>query len=186
MQTGIANLLSVGWLERHGWDVGYKTGSAWKVTSPGGSEITFQRDVGALDGFPFVDLRTPEVQSFFAKVAAERITAHNDHVERAVFAQNLNRTGPAEPSPLQVVGYVDHGSDANDVIAHPHDENVEFAGDADDYSTDYESHVGELAFENNEFALISTVRKNFEGFTKREVKEAKNGAGNPDANGKPN
>ena len=77
VESGIANLLSVGWLERHNWHIAYKTGTAWKVTSPGGLQITFRRDVGGLDGFLFVDLREQGVQNFFAQVAAERTTARN-------------------------------------------------------------------------------------------------------------
>ena len=134
--------------------------------------------MGVLDGFPYVDLREREVQTFFAGVAAERAAKEADLAQQHVFAQH--------PDPQELYAHMfpymfASERENDDVIAHPHGEHVQFEGDADDYFTDDDDMVGLLSQDNdgqryldrNEYALINTVHENFEGFTKREVNEAK-------------
>ena len=55
--NGIANLLSMGELEKLGFLVAYHTNGEWVVTSPKGERIIFKRDTGLCDRLPYVDVR---------------------------------------------------------------------------------------------------------------------------------
>jgi hypothetical protein len=55
--NGIANLLSMGELEKLGFLVAYHTNGEWVVTSPKGERIVFMRDTGLCDRLPYVDIR---------------------------------------------------------------------------------------------------------------------------------
>ena len=56
-ERGIANLLSIPMLEKAGCIVITHTKKKWKVISPEGEEITFERDMGLCEGMPFIDLQ---------------------------------------------------------------------------------------------------------------------------------
>eukprot|EP00956_Cyclotella_meneghiniana_P039180 scaffold167175_cov42-Cyclotella_meneghiniana.AAC.1 len=58
--TGIANLLSIPKLEKHGWIIKYKTGGEWQALSPGGQLLKFKKDTGLCNGMPYLDLSKPK------------------------------------------------------------------------------------------------------------------------------
>ena len=55
VEHGIANLLSLGWLEAHDFQVN-KDKLGWVVITPGGQELRFNCDAGMIKGFPYVEL----------------------------------------------------------------------------------------------------------------------------------
>ena len=56
LEAGIANLLLIPCLECEGYHVLYDTESVWRVKCPNGGILLFKKDVGACDGFPYVNL----------------------------------------------------------------------------------------------------------------------------------
>ena len=56
VEAGIANLLSIPCLERSGCKVSYGDDSVWRVKCPNGGTLSFKKDVGVCEGFPYVDL----------------------------------------------------------------------------------------------------------------------------------
>ena len=57
VKNGIANVLSVGQLEKDGFKISYETGGDWVVRTPNGKSLKFKRDTGMCYGFPYLDLR---------------------------------------------------------------------------------------------------------------------------------
>merc|ERR1712153_12517 len=101
-------------------------------------------DLGVCDRFPFVDLRDPEIRRAFAQIEANNQMAVVEHV--------IANVAEYEESSDEEHG----GMDTYECID---------GLDADDYDTDTSQHMGAVS-------LINTIRRQFEGLTPREVKEA--------------
>ena len=71
-EEGIANLASVSMMEESRWTFTYKTGSNFVGTSPNGVKITFKRDKGICEGFPYVNLTDPEIQEAMGYIKADQ------------------------------------------------------------------------------------------------------------------
>ena len=56
VEHGIANLLSIPTLERDGHKVTYDSWDAWQVHTPDGLILTFKKDEGVCEGFPYINL----------------------------------------------------------------------------------------------------------------------------------
>ena len=144
VRTGIVNLASIPQMESNGWTFEYKSEGSWIGTSPNSVPIIFRRDMGICDRFPFVGLRDPEIRGAFAQIEANNQMAVVEHVMANV-AENED-TSDDEYDGMDAYEYID-------------------GLDADDYDTDTSRHMGTVS-------LINTIRKQFEGLTPREVKEA--------------
>ena len=56
MEHVIANIVSMGMLEKEGYNISYDTGGTWIVTTPSGGKIKFKRGTGAYYGIPYIDM----------------------------------------------------------------------------------------------------------------------------------
>ena len=56
-EQGIVNLLSIPMLEEAGYKVSTHTDEDWKMTTPQGEVIVFERDTGMCNRMPYIDLR---------------------------------------------------------------------------------------------------------------------------------
>ena len=56
VEAGIAILLSIPCLERAGCHVSYGTDSVWCMKCPNGGTLSFKKDVGVCDRFPYLNL----------------------------------------------------------------------------------------------------------------------------------
>ncbi len=60
VQNGIANLLSVPYLEQQGCQITYGTNTFWAVSFPNGLKLKFKKDTGVCERFPYVNLENLE------------------------------------------------------------------------------------------------------------------------------
>ena len=75
VRNGIANLLSLPWLEANGYRVTYDTLTCWKIHCPDGTVLTLKKDTGLCQGFPYLDLK--ELQANKAGVALAQTVRQN-------------------------------------------------------------------------------------------------------------
>ena len=146
VESRIANLISVGAVEQLGCKVEKCMSEGWSLTSPTGIRIQFRLDTGRCRGFSYVDLRDPNIQHLFSKIAEELVTVVNNTMV-------ANRTH-VDASFCEYGGLLT----------------------ADVWLTDTEEHVGGVTILEAGRAklnkILSTVQENFKGLTKRDIKEA--------------
>ena len=78
VESGIADLVSVGAVEQLDCKVEKQMGKGWLLTLPARIHVQFQLDTGRCCGFPCVDLRDPDIHHLFSKIAKELATAINN------------------------------------------------------------------------------------------------------------
>ena len=128
------------------------THRAPSVTSPGGLRIELQRDTGRCDGFPFLNLDDPAVVHFFGELRKEYLASRPQQ-------ESVSEWDPPRPY---------HG-DASFC-----EYNGQFT--ASDFETDTEELMEGVnllqAGKVKVGKMLKTVRRNFEGWTKRDISEA--------------
>ena len=74
VRNGIANLLSIPCLEHDRYQVTYDTNMCWIVKCPNDLTLKFKKDVGACEGFPYIDL---ENLKEYVTSDGRSVTGHN-------------------------------------------------------------------------------------------------------------
>ena len=130
------------------------THADWSVTSPGGTRIVFKRDTGRCDRFPYVDLRDPDIEQLFGEIRRENIAEKQTEILMEHFGSPQRHYSDSDESFCDYVGKLT----------------------ADDWITDTEDNMeGVNLFQSGKQKMgkmLKTVRRNFEGWTKRDIKEA--------------
>ena len=124
------------------------------MTSSGGIRIVFKRDTGRCDRFPYVDLRDPDVVQLFGEIRSENIAEKSTEILMEHFGSPQEHHSDSDTSCCNYVGKLT----------------------AEDWVTDTEDNMeGVNIFQAGKQKMghvLKTVRRNFKGWTKREIKEA--------------
>ena len=152
--TGIANLLSIPAIERKGFRVQSDTHADWIVTSPGGTRIVFKQDTGRWDRFPYVDLRDPEIAQLFGDIRNENIAKKQTEILMEHFGSPQMHHSDSDASFCTYIGKLNVDDWVTNTADNMEGVNLFQAG---------KQKIGDV---------LKTVRRNFDGRTKREIKEA--------------